>query len=97
MAFDSLGSVWGPEHGVMRVRTSGLNIEGDIDWNQAGAANIKSPTMIVVGAQDNPQARGVLYDDLVNTDARVLVTMGCSTHFAVWETSQYKFLHRASL
>jgi len=23
--------------------------------------------------------------------------MGCATHFAVWETAQYKFMHRASL
>ena len=23
--------------------------------------------------------------------------MACATHFAVWETSQYKFMHRASL
>ncbi len=97
MAFDSLGSVWGPEQGVMRVRTSGFNIGGDVDWDKNGAANIISPTMIVVGAQDNPQSRGVLYEDLVSTDSKVLVTMGCSTHFTVWEATQYKFLHRASL
>jgi pimeloyl-ACP methyl ester carboxylesterase len=97
MAFDPLGSVWGPAHGIMRVRTSGFNIEGSVDWDRNGAAKVNSPTMIVVGAQDNPESRGLLYDDLVNADARVLVTMGCSTHFSVWETTQYKFLHRASL
>ncbi len=97
MAFDQLGSVWGPDHGVMRVRTAGSRIKGSIDWDRDGAARIVSPTMIVVGAQDNPQARGVLYDDLTGTNNRVLVTMGCSTHFSVWETTQYKFLHRASL
>ena len=53
--------------------------------------------MIVVGAQDNPEGRGVLYDDLTGIDNKVLVTMACSTHFSVWETTQYKFLHRASL
>ena len=97
LAFDALGSIWGAEHGVMRVRTSGpAEVKGP-QWDQAGAAVVTAPTMIVVGAQDNPQARGVLYDDLTNAKARLLVTMACSTHFSVWETSQYKFLHRASL
>ena len=53
--------------------------------------------MIVVGEQDNPASRGVLHADLTGTDSKVLVTMACATHFAVWETAQYKFLHRASL
>ncbi len=97
MAFDSLGSVWGPEAGVMRVRTSGFNIDGSVDWDKNGAANIKSPTMIVVGAEDNPESRGILYEDLSSADSRVLVTLDCATHFMVWETTQYKFLHRASL
>lgn len=97
MAFDPLGSVWGPDHGVMRVRTSGPYTPNGAQWNQEGAARVTSPTMIVVGAQDNPESRGVLYGDLVGTDSKVFVTMACSTHFSVWETTQYKFLHRASL
>ncbi len=43
------------------------------------------------------ESRGVLYRDLTGAAAKVLVTMECATHFAVWETSQYKFMHRASL
>jgi len=97
LAFDPLGAVWGGERGVMRVRTSAPFVPNGPLWNQQGAALVASPTMIVVGAQDNPQARGVLYDDLTGIDNKVLVTMGCSTHFSVWETTQYKFLHRASL
>ena len=97
MAFDSLGSVWGPEHGVMRVRTSAPFEPNGPLWNQDGAKLVASPTMIVVGAQDNPEARGILYDDLTGIGNKVLVTMACSTHFSVWETTQYKFLHRASL
>ena len=97
MAFDPLGSVWGPSTGVMRVRTSGPYEATGFGWDQEGAARVTSPTMIVVGAQDNPESRGVLYADLSNVDSKVFVTMACSTHFAVWETSQYKFLHRASL
>ncbi|MBT8146816.1 MAG: alpha/beta hydrolase [Gammaproteobacteria bacterium] len=97
LAFDPLGAVWGGERGVMRVRTSAPFVPNGPLWNRQGAALVASPTMIVVGAQDNPQARGVLYEDLTGIDNKVLVTMGCSTHFSVWETTQYKFLHRASL
>ena len=53
--------------------------------------------MIVVGAQDNPESRGIFYEDLTGTNFKFFVTMDCSTHFTVWETAQYKFLHRASL
>ncbi|MEE2613071.1 MAG: hypothetical protein VX975_04530, partial [Acidobacteriota bacterium] len=31
------------------------------------------------------------------TGSKVLITMACATHFAVWEASQYKFMHRVSL
>jgi pimeloyl-ACP methyl ester carboxylesterase len=93
MAFDSLGSVWGPPEGVMRVRAGNQSW----GWNKEYAAKVTAPTMIVVGEQDNPEARGVLHADLTGTDSKVLVTMDCATHFAVWETSQYKFMHRASL
>jgi len=97
MAFDPLGAVGGREHGVMRVRTSAPFVPNGPLWNREGAARVASPTIIVVGAQDNPEGRGVLYDDLTAIDNKVLVTMACSTHFSVWETTQYKFLHRASL
>ncbi len=93
MAFDSFGSVWGPPEGVMRVRAGNPSW----GWNRDDAAKVTAPTMIVVGAQDNPERRGVLLADLTGTGAKVLVTMACATHFAVWETSQYKFMHRASL
>jgi pimeloyl-ACP methyl ester carboxylesterase len=66
-------------------------------WNKEYAAKVTAPTMIVVGEQDNPEGRGVLHSDLTGTESKVLVTMACATHFAVWETSQYKFMHRASL
>ena len=66
-------------------------------WNRDYAARVQAPTLILVGEQDNPEARGALYDDLTGTDSKVLVTMACATHFALWETSQYRFMHRASL
>ncbi len=93
LAFDPLGAVWGPEEGVMRVRAGNPGW----GWNEEYAARVTAPTMIVVGEQDNPEARGVLHTDLIGTDSKVLVTMGCATHFAVWEATQYKFMHRASL
>ena len=93
LSFDPLGSVWGPPEGVMRVRAGNPSW----GWNREYAAKVVAPTMIVVGAQDNPEARGVLHADLTGTDSRVLVTMECATHFANWESAQYRFMHRASL
>jgi pimeloyl-ACP methyl ester carboxylesterase len=93
MSFDTVGATWGPPGGVMRVRAG----NSGWGWNKEYAAKVEAPTLILVGEQDNPQARSVLYDDLTGTDTKVLVTMACATHFAVWETSQYKFMHRASL
>ncbi len=93
LSFDPLGSVWGPPEGVMRVRAGNPSW----GWNREYAAKVSVPTMIVVGAQDNPDARGVLHADLTGTDSRVLVTMECATHFANWERAQYRFMHRASL
>jgi len=93
MSFDTVGATWGPPEGVMRVRAG----NGEWGWNREHAARVQAPTLILVGEQDNPEARGVLYDDLTGTSSKVLVTMACATHFAVWETAQYKFMHRASL
>ena len=92
MSYDQLGSVWGPRHGVMRVRRSG----GSWGWNRDAAAQVRAPTLILVGEQDGlrPSAQ-TLYGDLT-VDAKVLVTMACATDFAVWETTQYQFLHAAS-
>jgi hypothetical protein len=51
----------------------------------------------MVGEQDAllPDGRA-LYADLTGTSNKVLVEMACSTHFAVWETTQYKFMHETS-
>ena len=91
MSFDSLGSVWRPE-GVMRVRISDY-----WGWNEDYAARVEAPTLIMTGRQDGllPVSED-LYEDLSNAAGRVLVTMECATHFAVWEASQYKFMHEAS-
>ena len=94
MAYDQRGSAWGPPYGVMRVRASA----GSWGWNREYAARVKAPTLILVGEQDRLlEADKQLYEDLTGTDRKALVTMACATHFAVWETTQYKFLHEASL
>jgi pimeloyl-ACP methyl ester carboxylesterase len=94
MSYDQLGSVWGPSHGVMRVSTGA----GAWGWNATFAARVRVPTLILVGEQDGllPAAES-LYADLSGIDNKVLVKMACATHFAVWEATQYKFMHQASL
>lgn len=93
MAFDSYGSGWLSSDGVMRVRSASY-----WGWNQASAAEVTAPTLILIGLQDGllPGAEA-LYRDLGSVDNKVLVRMECATHFAVWEASQYRFMHEASL
>lgn len=92
LSYDSFGSVWGPRPGVMRVRTARY-----WGWNEDAAARVQAPTLIMVGRQDGLLEAGrSLYDDLAGAAGRVLVEMECATHFAIWEASQYKFMHEAS-
>ena len=91
MSFDSYGSAWRPE-GVMRVR------RGDYwGWNSEYAARVSAPTLILIGDRDFllPVVRE-LYPDLTGTQRKVMAIMECATHFAVWEKTQYRFMHRAS-
>lgn len=92
MGYDAYGSAWLPGEGVMRVRTASY-----WGWNAASAADIRTPTLIMIGEQDGLLAGAdALYEDLTGTENKVLVHMQCATHFAVWEASQYKFMHEAS-
>ena len=94
MSFDQRGAVWGADHGVMRVRTTA----GSWGWNREYAAKVTAPTLIMVGEEDFLLESGKqLYEDLTAAERKVLVTMECATHFAVWESTQYKFMHEASL
>ncbi len=93
MGFDRYGRSWAPPLGVMRVRTGST-----WGWNKEFSAKITTPTLIMVGEQDGLLAGGkTLYNDLNGTSNKVLVTMNCATHFALWEASQYKFMQQASL
>ena len=94
MSFDQRGAVWGADDGVMRVRTTA----GSWGWNREYAAKVTAPTLIMVGEEDFLLESGKqLYEDLTEAERKVLVTMECATHFAVWESTQYKFMHEASL
>jgi pimeloyl-ACP methyl ester carboxylesterase len=92
LANDPYGSVWGPSEGVMRVRTAEY-----WGWNPAFAARVEAPTLIMLGEQDSllPGAEA-LYTHLTGAANKVFVKMDCATHFALWEASQYKFMHEAS-
>jgi pimeloyl-ACP methyl ester carboxylesterase len=92
MGFESYGSVWGTPEGVMRVRTF-----TPWGWNADFAARVTAPTLILVGEQDGLlPASEALYPALAGTRNKVLVKMACATHFAIWEATQYKFMHEAS-
>jgi pimeloyl-ACP methyl ester carboxylesterase len=92
MAYDSLGAVWGPGGGVMRVRTAAY-----WGWDSDIAARLSVPTLIMVGKQDGLLDAGrSLYQDIGRTQNKVLVEMDCATHFAVWEASQHRFMQEAS-
>lgn len=92
MSYDPLGAVWGPPGGVMRVRTAQY-----WGWNADYAHRLVTPTLILVGKQDGLLNMGrSLYEDMTGTDHKVMVEMDCATHFALWESSQYRFLHEAS-
>ena len=51
----------------------------------------------MVGEQDDLEGHGILYSNLIGINNKVLVAMVGATHFATWETSQYKFVHKVSL
>lgn len=94
MSFDSYGSVWAQPDGVMRV--VGPNTTSV--FNAKAVARIQAPVLVVVGMLDTllPNAEA-MYADLAGTDSRVLVKMACASHFALWELTQHRFLHEASL
>ena len=97
MEADPIGAAWAPPQGVKRQRTSVPAVEGAIAWDANGAARIRAPTLILAGEQDNPQRKRRLFEDMTGTEHRVLAIMECATHYAVWERTQYRFLHAASV
>lgn len=91
LASDPLGATWGS--GVRRAPN--VTAWG---WNQAAAAQIAVPTLLVSGVHDKqvaPERVRELYADL-GAQHKVFVDLACSSHNAMWETNRL-LLFRASL
>jgi pimeloyl-ACP methyl ester carboxylesterase len=88
---DPVGATWGP--GVRRAPNT-----TSWGWNQAAAARITVPVLLVAGVHDkqvSPERVRDLYADLGSTQ-KVFVDLGCSSHNAMWEKNHVA-LFRASL
>ena len=85
---DRVASQWGP--GALRAPTRTY-----WGWNAKAAANIKVPTLILVGDDDSLKKSNVEFFEDHGADKKVLLTIACGSHFINWER-QRKVLHRAS-
>ena len=92
MSVDSLGSVWGPSDGIMRVSNAPA-----WGWNREYAARVVAPTLILVGEQDFLfEAAEPLYLDLTGTESKMLINLECATHYAFWETFHHELMQNAA-
>jgi pimeloyl-ACP methyl ester carboxylesterase len=85
---DPVGATWGT--GVRRAPQE--TIWG---WNQAMAASLKIPVLLVSGAHDkqvSPDGVRTLYGDLGATQ-KVFVDLACSSHNALWEKNHLLLFH----
>jgi len=88
---DAVGATWGP--GVRRAPQTTT-----WGWNQATAAKMMTPTLMVAGIHDKqvtPERVRELYADL-GAPQKMLIDLGCSSHNAMWEKNHLE-LFRASL
>jgi len=88
---DPVGATWGS--GVRRAPQ-----ETVWGWNQAMAAKVQIPVLLVSGAYDKqvaPNGVRTLYGDLGSTQ-KVFVDLACSSHNALWEKN-HLLLFGASL
>jgi pimeloyl-ACP methyl ester carboxylesterase len=91
LASDRVGATWGP--GVRRAPAV-----PSWGFNQAVAAKIRTPYLMVSGAHDKqvvPERVRQLYEDLGSTD-KVFIDLACSSHNAMWERN-HLLLFQASL
>jgi pimeloyl-ACP methyl ester carboxylesterase len=91
LASDPVGATWGT--GVRRAPNT-----TSWGWNQAAAARITVPTLLVSGVHDkqvSPAGVRTLLADLGSTN-KVFVDLACSSHNAMWEVNHTR-LFRASL
>jgi len=90
MQWDRVGAGWGPEGGVMRVRTATR-----FGWTPALAARVVAPTLVVVGEYDRIDERRKVFEQIGSKD-RVFLTVSCASHFMLWE-KQHAAIHYASM
>lgn len=91
IGFDPLALVWRPTGDAIRARNA-----APLVWNTDYSLRLVTPALMVVGEQDSllPYVRDMY--DVAPAAEKMLVNMECATHFAVWETTQHRFLHEAS-
>ncbi len=85
---DPVGATWGT--GVRRAPQ-----ETVWGWNQAMAAKLAIPVLLVSGAYDKqvaPNGVRMLYGDL-GTAQKVFVDLACSSHNALWEKNHLLLFH----
>jgi pimeloyl-ACP methyl ester carboxylesterase len=83
-ASDPAGGKWAP--GMFRFA-----LGATWGWNASAVSQLKSPTLLIVGATDAPaaiQRTRLLYDDLGATD-KVLVDIACASHYVAWERNRH--------
>jgi len=91
MLEDGLGAEWAAdERGVMRAPN-----RMNYGW-RANAANIRAPTLIMLGEFDNYQKRRDSWHGLKSTEDKVFVRIGAASHFAMFEHAR-RALHRHGL
>ena len=91
LASDPVGATWGP--GVRRAPQT-----ASWGWNQAMAAQLQAPTLMVVGEHDkqvSPDRVRELYTDLA-APQKMFAELACASHNAMWEKNRL-LLFRASL
>ena len=87
MAQDGAGATWTPE-GVMRAPN-----RMNFGW-RANVAQIKSPTLVLLGEFDNFERRHDAWKGL-KVEHKVFVKIACGSHFLQYEKNR-KVLHEAS-
>jgi pimeloyl-ACP methyl ester carboxylesterase len=91
LASDPVGATWGT--GVRRAPQTAT-----WGWNQAAAAKMQTPTMMVAGQHDKqvaPDRVRELFTDLA-APQKLFVDLACSSHNAMWEKNRL-LLFKASL
>jgi pimeloyl-ACP methyl ester carboxylesterase len=91
VASDPVGATWGA--GVRRAPTV-----PSWGFNKAVVSNSRTPTLMVTGASDRqvPSARVREYYEDLGAPDKVLITLACSSHNAMWER-RHRLLFDASL